>query len=228
MPPVCRGACQLVPRRASEERTKPRMPSPPSTMTPDTPRRSERTCAGCGVRSCPEEMVRLRFTQNERGEATLRAVELPAGLRQGERLVGRGVHVHPRPACLQGAAKRGLARSLRGAVRVAPDELRARLREALGASVRASLAAAVRQRLLAAEEDARVTPRLRVHATDTPEPAPGSSGSWVRVGTRQQLGALVNQPSVAALVCGHQGLSGKVQRACALASAAEVGGLEVG
>jgi predicted RNA-binding protein YlxR (DUF448 family) len=67
-----------------------------------------RTCTGCRSTDAKPAMLRLVF-------AGPRLVVSPHG-------PGRGAYVHPRPACVEAAARGGLARALRRAV--APELVR--------------------------------------------------------------------------------------------------------
>jgi predicted RNA-binding protein YlxR (DUF448 family) len=77
-----------------------------------------RTCVGCGERvetprsgAAPSVLVRLVFGPG--GEV---AVDAAGGG------FGRGAHVHPRPACVEKAAQRGLSRAAKGKVSLLWDE----------------------------------------------------------------------------------------------------------
>ena len=71
-----------------------------------------RTCVGCRAAVPQAELVRIAIVEG-------RAVADPP-----RRQPGRGAYVHARPACLAGASKGGLARSLkRGVSRVELDGL---------------------------------------------------------------------------------------------------------
>lgn len=96
-------------------------------------------------------MLRLFFEVPAQGDARLRAIRLPTGLSVGPRPSGRGVNVHPRQDCLDGAVKRGLARGLRRKVRLSPAELRDHLKRTLNECLGRLLAAARRQQALPAE-----------------------------------------------------------------------------
>lgn len=171
-------------------------------------------------------MLRLRFGPKAPGEARVQGVQLPEGLSRGPQPSGRGVHVHAQQACLEQAARKGLARGLRRPVRLAPGELVGRVRAALAASVTAGFQAARRQGHLVRVENVTDAPHLRVYATDAP--VMGATPEGVRLGTRRQLGALVGQREVDVVALRHAGLASRVQRAYALGSASGVGGLEVG
>ena len=71
---------------------------------PEPVRGPIRTCVGCRTAVAQAELVRIAVVQG-------RAVADP-----GRRLPGRGAYVHARPACVAGAGKGGLARSLRRGV----------------------------------------------------------------------------------------------------------------
>jgi predicted RNA-binding protein YlxR (DUF448 family)/ribosomal protein L7Ae-like RNA K-turn-binding protein len=73
---------------------------------PQSPKPHERTCVGCGERAPATELVRLVLGPS--GEI---AVDAAGGG------FGRGAHVHPRAACLEQAASRGLLRATKGNAR---------------------------------------------------------------------------------------------------------------
>src|SRR5688500_16012098 len=74
---------------------------------------SARTCAGCRGRDNRDAL--LRFVTHDGPPWLVPDI--------GRRLPGRGVSVHPRRSCLQEAARRGFARSLKRAVSADAEEL---------------------------------------------------------------------------------------------------------
>lgn len=197
---------------------------------------SLRTCVGCGKRADRGTLIGLQFEPvsapaegdrrgNPGGEAF--ALTLPGvGRRPGG---GRGVHVHGKVACLQGAVRKGLPRVLRRPVRLSADELLSRVGQALRAEVTETLVAARRQKALGPAGGATDAPVLWIHAIDAR--AAGlheASIGQVQAGTQRQLGALLNQPEMPVIALSHRQLASRLQKACALASAVAIGGLEVG
>ncbi len=188
---------------------------------PGPPAPSLRTCAGCNERDNPQRMVRFRFSEPEGPPQ----VELPWARSGAAR--GRGVHVHARQVCLERAVKKGLARALRRPVRLPSGALVGLLRASLQSSLARALVAARRQKALHPAPFSG-EPCLRLGAVD---PSLGSlvpSPGQVFAGSRQQLGALVDQPASEGLAIQHQGLAARVRLICELASGAGIGGLEVG
>ena len=89
------------------------------TDTPVQPKKtSERTCAGCGGKGLPEDMVRV-----VKGPSDEIAIDLAGGG------FGRGAHVHP--GCLEKACKGGFARAFKSKVEVELEPLRKQLAEAV-------------------------------------------------------------------------------------------------
>ncbi|WP_407655924.1 YlxR family protein [Capillimicrobium parvum] len=71
-----------------------------------------RRCAGCGERAPQRDLLRLAL------------VEGRAVFDRDRRLGGRGAYVHPDPACLERASRRGgFARAFRARVTSAPQAL---------------------------------------------------------------------------------------------------------
>ncbi|HJL24314.1 MAG TPA: DUF448 domain-containing protein [Polyangiaceae bacterium LLY-WYZ-15_(1-7)] len=176
----------------------------------DAPRGPVRTCAGCRSAQPAAAMVRLAVVP----EAPW-LVPDPKG-----RLGGRGVWVHPRPACLQAAARKGgFARSLRRKVTVDPaalaDAIERGLRErlqglVLGARRGGHLAigteaakTSVREgktRLLWVAEDAG-----RRH--DLEHQAQRLGSACLVWGTRDTLGELFGREAVAVCAVEDEGLA---------------------
>lgn len=97
--------------------TEERAPRPGGGSTPKT---SERTCAGCGGKGLPEDMVRV--VKGPAGTDEL-AIDLAGGG------FGRGAHVHP--GCLEKACKGGFARAFKSKVEADPVALRTQLVQAI-------------------------------------------------------------------------------------------------
>lgn len=166
-----------------------------------------RTCAGCGERVdvSSDDALLIRLIVGPEGEV---AVDPGGGG------FGRGAHVHPRPDCLARAAKGGLARSAKGAVRTVhmedgttqplrADTLAAAIRTAMDRRIRGLLTAAVRSRSVALGSEAvagawdRGEAALLVVACDAAAGgdlacvrravSEGRAAAW---GTKLELGAL--------------------------------------
>lgn len=162
-----------------------------------------RTCVGCGLRvriqlgqPADEDLVRLVFGPNG---------EIGVDARGGA--LGRGAHVHARAACLERAARGGLARSTKGrAQQVGADVLARAIQEAMDRRIEGFLAAAIRSRQLARGADAVtescrrgeaeivVVARDAATAADLGEVrraiAAGRAVAW---GDEQRLGRIVTQ-----------------------------------
>ncbi len=118
---------------------------------------SVRTCVGCGEEGTPEAF--LRFVCGPvlpEGFAEV-AVDASAGPKPGGGGAGgRGAHVHPNRACLDKAAKSGLARSFRCKVKVTGDELADQVVEALDRRTTGLIMAAARTRKLTLGADSTI------------------------------------------------------------------------
>ncbi|MCC6645436.1 MAG: YlxR family protein [Polyangiaceae bacterium] len=141
---------------------------------------SVRTCVGCGRRDAAPALLSLWMS----------AGVVVCGLSRG-RATGRGAHVHPRPRCLEDAARRGLARSMRREVRVRPEELRRRALEAARTCAADALARAAGGGALEKSGSG-----LHVVASDAGPPSPEvaraiGAGRAVCLGTREELGSLL-------------------------------------
>jgi predicted RNA-binding protein YlxR (DUF448 family) len=111
----------------------------------DRDKPSRRMCAGCGSRAERNELVRLVVGPS----APFVAVDL------GRRLAGRGVSVHPKPACIRSASLRGgLARALRGVAQVEPESIERMVVEQFERRAIGLLSSAQRARCLALGADA--------------------------------------------------------------------------
>lgn len=108
---------------------------------PSTAKTSERTCAGCGGKGLPEDMVRV--VKGPEGEI---AVDLAGGG------FGRGAHVHP--GCLEKACKGGFARTFKAKVEVDLETLRSQITEGVERRVAGLLLGARRAGHVAIGNDA--------------------------------------------------------------------------
>lgn len=165
----------------------------------DAPGGRVRTCVGCGRRvevgsPAEEDLVRLVF-----GEAGEVAVDARGGA------FGRGAHVHARAACLDRAARGGLARSTKGrAARVDAAGLARAIQEAMDRRIEGFFTSAIRSRQLARGADAvtescqRGEAELVVVARDAAAAADlgevrraVAAGRAVAWGDKQRLGQIV-------------------------------------
>jgi len=109
-------------------------------MTTMREKPSRRMCAGCGLRTGADDLLRLVVGPS----APYVAVDL------GRKLGGRGVSVHPTKACIRSATLRGgLARALHGVAEVEPESIERMIVTQLEQRVRGLLSAASRARSLA-------------------------------------------------------------------------------
>ena len=187
--------------------------------------RTERTCAGCGLRDVPAHMIRI--VADSEGQI---AIDL-AG-----HCWGRGAHVHPSPACLSKAARRGLAASLRRPVHCDTQALVQLIVQAADRRIRGLLASAVRAGAVVAGHDAveqgleRAEIALVVVATDalgaahhkTVQQAVGR-GMAVAWGTKADLGTWLRRQEMAVLGVRSPQLGAAIAAACRIADGARSG-----
>ncbi len=172
-------------------------------------RGSTRTCLGCGVRDDKASMVRLVLVGDD-------VVFHPSFQ------PGRGAHVHPRPACIQGAP-RGLGRAFKGKVRLDAAEIGARLAVACERRMVGLLLAARRRRELEIGTEAsvralRAGAPLAVVAVDagaarkvTEVEQAIASGRAIAWKTKNELGALLGEETVAVCVVSHGDIAAELQ-----------------
>lgn len=182
--------------------------APESTTEPTAEIRGPvRTCVGCAARvdTATESVVRL-----VQGPDGALAVDASGGG------FGRGAHLHPRPACIAGAAARGLPRSLKtsglvvesssGTAALSSASLAEAIRDAMNRRLFGLMASAVRARALALGSDAvtgacqRNEARLVIVACDAAAAADltevrraVAEGRGVAWGTKQTLAALCHK-----------------------------------
>lgn len=168
-----------------------------------------RTCVGCGQRDEKAAMLRLVVAG---GEVVFHASFQP----------GRGAHLHPRAACLQGAP-RGLARSFKGAVRVDSSEIGRSLVAACERRMVGLLLAARRRGDLVAGADAALVALrggapLVIVAVDAGSVRTSSEveraisgGRAIAWKTKNELGALLGEAAVAICVVSHGGIASELQ-----------------
>jgi uncharacterized protein len=174
-------------------------------------RRPTRTCVGCGLRDDAEALLRLVAVEDEF------AFDLGGGA------FGRGVYLHPRAACIA-KAPRGIARGFRGAIDAEPVAIGRRLLEACDRRMAGLLLAAHRSRALAIGADAAIEAlergaSLGVLAVDAGGIAETAEVQrYVRDGkaiawrTRNELGSLLGERSVAICAVRHAGIAAELKR----------------
>jgi predicted RNA-binding protein YlxR (DUF448 family) len=193
---------------------------------------SVRTCVGCGEEWPPEAF--LRFVCGPvlpEGFAEV-AVDASAGPHPGGKGAGgggaggRGAHVHPNRACLDKAAKSGLARSFRCKVKVSGDELAAQVVEALDRRTTGLIMAAARTRKLTLGADSTIEAigrsanddLLVLVATDAGSIANDSAirhaadaGNVVVWSTKAALGALAGRGELAVMAVTNASISHEIR-----------------
>lgn len=181
-----------------------------------------RTCVGCGEEATQASLVRLVLTED---------AEHPVAVDLVGKAFGRGAWVHPVGRCLEGAAKRGLARSFKAPVRVRAEALAELLTVAGGRRLTGLLLAAHRSRKLAVGSDAvtDAVGRGEAHLVWLAEDAAAASrlssvelmrraGELVEWGTKARLGAALGRSEAAVVAVLDARLASAVRTAVAVAS----------
>jgi predicted RNA-binding protein YlxR (DUF448 family) len=109
---------------------------------PSTAKNPERTCAGCGGKGLPEDMVRFVLAPSSNAVA----VDIAGGG------FGRGAHVHP--GCVEKACKGGFSRAFKTNATADVAELRAQIKDAIQRRVAGLLLGARRAGHVAIGNDA--------------------------------------------------------------------------
>ena len=181
-----------------------------TTERAPTKKSSERTCAGCGGKGAPSDMVRVVM-----GPDHVLAIDLAGGG------FGRGAHVHP--GCIEKACKGGFSRVFKQQISVKADELHAMLRDAADRRTIGLLTGARRAKHLAIGADdacsALEKGAFAVVASDAGAVARRSEvqqavseGRAVSFGNKQVLGALCGREEVALLGVTNVELAEQVKR----------------
>lgn len=179
-----------------------------------------RTCVGCQEADAREALVRLVVAEDDASTATV-VVDAAGGA------FGRGVHVHPRPKCIEQATKGGLARSLKTNVKMTPIELASEIGAAFGRRASGLLASAKRAKKVAMGADASVEALLQapdavvVVATDAAHAATlgpvhhavaeGRAAAWL---DRKELGAIFGRAEVAVCAVTDERIGAELAHAC--------------
>jgi predicted RNA-binding protein YlxR (DUF448 family)/ribosomal protein L30E len=180
-----------------------------SAIAAERRRRRERSCVGCRETTAPDELIRVVLGPDGQVVPDL-----------GRRAHGRGAWVHPRPACLVQAAKRGLPRSFRAPVKTTPEELWTMIRVAADRRVESLVSAAWRARKLElgsdAVKDALAAGRARLvlvatdarAAADTPGVERALAAGHVRAwGTKAILGRATGRAELGVAAVLDEGLA---------------------
>jgi predicted RNA-binding protein YlxR (DUF448 family) len=181
----------------------------------------QRTCAGCGKADERDNLVRL--VVDPQGEI---AVDLAGGA------FGRGAHLHPSAACIEKAARKGLARAFEG-VRCEPAALGSLLVDAAERRLQGLLSSAIRSGAAVIGFEAVDTALGRdelgatVVAHDAGSCAQARSiqqavaqGRAVSWGSKAALGALVRRDEVAVLGIRNAKIAAAVLSTCRVADSA--------
>jgi hypothetical protein len=177
------------------------------------PKRSLRTCAGCGKHAAPEALVRVVLDPSS-GEL---AVDL------GRSSFGRGAHVHPAAPCVTRASRGGFARVFKTKVSSTPEAIGRGIVEGADRRIEGLLGGAKRGKLLAIGADA-VTDALKegkaalvVVAADAAAAAAlpevqkavvaGKAIAW---NDKARLGALFGRDEVAVVAVLHEGVAAEI------------------
>lgn len=175
----------------------------------------ERTCAGCGGKGLPEDMVRV--VRGPEGE-------IVADVSGGG--FGRGAHVHP--GCIDKACKGGFARTFKAKVTVDEGELRDQIRDAVERRIAGLLLGARRAGHVAIGNDAACealeTGAFAVVACDAGSVAQKhevvravSEGRAVSFGDKVTLGSLMGHTEVAIVAVTHLPLGHEIKKCLDLA-----------
>jgi predicted RNA-binding protein YlxR (DUF448 family) len=187
-----------------------------------------RTCVGCGAR-VERRADLLRIVSVPREDGAFDAVVDLRGHAEG-----RGAWVHARPACVQSAATRGLARAARGRVATDMAALAAQIVAQADRRIGALIGSAHRAKRVAIGADAAraacradVAP-LVVVARDAQAAAKldevmraQARGDAVAWGDKAQLGALVGRQDVGVIAIVDTGIAESLRHAVALAASFE-------
>lgn len=164
-----------------------------------------RTCAGCGKRVSPEELVRVVLDPT--GDEPTVVVDVAGSA------FGHGAHVHPSPDCVARAAKGGFAKAFKSKVVVKPETFAEQLVAGVDRRIEGLLMGARRAKHLVIGADVTVEAlrdgkvALLIVATDAARAAQlgevrdaVASGKAIAWNVKSRLGALLARDEVA--VCG--------------------------
>lgn len=187
----------------------------------------ERTCVGCGQVDGQSLLVRIVRAESGQLVADLAGKAL---FQDSELGLGRGAWVHPRGACVDGAARRGLSKSFKAPVQLPAGELRAAVASAGERRLAGLFASGMRARQLAVGADAVVEAwaaggePLVVLSLDAAAASKLSviqlaraAGRLAEWGTKTALGAALGRPDTAVIAVLDTGLASAVSTAVAAA-----------
>ncbi|MFO0658845.1 MAG: YlxR family protein [Polyangiaceae bacterium] len=217
------GAVLTEPHRSSMSRKTSLREEAPTRRSVQVRPRAEgasRTCAGCQTFDAPSSM--LRFVPSSTDEVTLDLTSV--GVRDAK-IEGRGARVHPRKACLEAAARKGFARSLRRPIRTTMKSLSEQVSNGLDARLTRLLDQACRERKLTAGASSVEEGELVVIARDASREAAQQVSGLVAKGRvmplfhQAHLGALMSGASVEVITVKDTRIARAIALACAWAQA---------
>lgn len=186
------------------------------------PQRPVRSCVGCGERAHAGELVSVVL--DDSGQPVVDLAGRPSAFG------GRGAWVHPRRQCLERAARNGLSKGFRAAVRPSPETLIAAVADAANRRVSGLLGAAQRGRHLAVGADSVTeawglgTVELMLLTRDAAAArklscvsAAEASGRLAEWGDKSALGTVLHRPDTAIIAVLDTGLASAVRTALAAA-----------
>ncbi len=185
----------------------------------------ERTCVGCG--QVDGQSLLVRVVRSESGQL-LADLAGKALFQDPESGFGRGAWVHPRGACVDSAARRGLSKSFKASVQLPPAELRAAVAVAGERRLSGLFASGLRARQLAVGADAVVEAWAaggEPLVVLTADAAAASRLSVIQLaraadrlaewGSKSALGAALGRPDTAVIAVLDTGLASAVSTAIA-------------
>jgi predicted RNA-binding protein YlxR (DUF448 family) len=164
----------------------------------------------------------LRFVPASTDEVVVDLVSLGA---KGPAIAGRGVHVHPRLPCLEGAARKGFSRSLRRPIRTTTRSLSEQVTSALEARLTSLLDQAHRARKIAAGASNVTEGELVIVARDASREVVQEMSSLIGQGrvspmsSRAHLGVLMSGASMDVITVKDTRIARAIANACAWATA---------
>lgn len=188
--------------------------------TEHQPKKSERTCVGCGKHAEPNALVRLVL-----GPENAIAVDAAGGA------FGRGAHVHASNECIARACRGGLSKAFKSEVKADAAELRTAIREAyerraIGMILGARGAGWLALGADAAEGAMREGATLVVLASDAGKIAKSferavAEGRAASFGTKASLGEMFKTGETAVFAVRHAGVASALKDVLAIGQVSE-------
>ncbi len=189
-------------------------------MTEHQPKKSERTCVGCGKHAEPNALVRLVL-----GPDASIAVDAAGGA------FGRGAHVHASQDCIARACKGGLSKAFRTEVKADAEKLRSEIREAyerraIGIILGARGAGHLALGADASRDAMKAGARLVVLASDAGTVTKDferaiAEGRAASFGTKASLGEMFKTGETAVFAVCHQGVARALQDVLSIGQVSE-------